>query len=134
VLAGLPTGGREVLRRLEHALVLGGVAFDPPLLVVAVLTTAGLVGADRLDVAVREGADPDVLPGRGDDQRHAPFLVGPGEAFAVQAEVDEVLGRVGVDALARPAGLAGRDGAQADHGSGLPGFQPRTRERRAPPC
>ena len=36
----------------------------PPLVVVAVLAAAGRVGADRLNMAVRPRADPDVRPGR----------------------------------------------------------------------
>src|SRR5256885_1365847 len=51
-----------------HRVELLPVAWDPPMVVVAVLPAAGGVGADRLDVTVRVRTDPDVLPCRWDGE------------------------------------------------------------------
>ena len=55
-------------RHLQHPVELLLVALLLPLLVVEVLATARGVGSDRLDVAVRVRADPDLLP-RGRDHQ-----------------------------------------------------------------
>jgi hypothetical protein len=57
-------GGPEVL----DPVVLVLVPVLAPQIVVPVLTASGRIGADGLDVTSRVGADPDVLPGRRDDQ------------------------------------------------------------------
>ena len=59
---------RQRLRHLQHPVELLLVAFLLPLLVIQVLAAARGIGADRLDVAVRMRADPDVLPRGRNDQ------------------------------------------------------------------
>src|SRR5439155_26136273 len=66
---------RQAPGQAEHAVELLPVAAGPPLLVVEVLPAAGRIGADRLDVAVRPGADPDIPPGGRDDQGGDPLAV-----------------------------------------------------------
>ena len=92
-----------------------GRAWPCPLLarrrLVQVLTSAGVVGADSLDVTVGRRADPHVLPCGRDHQRHAPGALVGAQAFAVLVDVDEPL------ALPPPcpAGRVGRDVAQPRH-------------------
>ena len=62
----------QAAAQVQHPVVLHPVPGRPPVVVVAVLAAPGGVHADRLDVPVRVGADPDVLPGRRDDQRLDP--------------------------------------------------------------
>ena len=64
-----PAYARQRRAELQHPVVLAAVPLFPPQIVVAVLTAARGVSAHGLDVAGRIGADPDVLPGRRDDER-----------------------------------------------------------------
>ena len=59
---------RQRLSERQHVLVLVLVAHRPPAGVVAILFPAARVAAGGLDVAVRIGADPDILVGRRDRQ------------------------------------------------------------------
>jgi hypothetical protein len=64
---GFADGG-EAFGDVEDVFVLGLFLFGAELGVVQVLAASGGVGADGLEVAVGAGADPDVLPGRRDDE------------------------------------------------------------------
>src|SRR4029079_10511568 len=57
-------GAGQCLCQREGTGELAAVTAGTPLRVVQVLTSAGAVRADGLDVSVRFGADPDVLPRR----------------------------------------------------------------------
>ena len=68
VLVDALADGGECGAEVEHVFVLGLVAdFAPARVVAGLLATAG-VAAGGLQVAVGEGADPDVDPGGWDDQ------------------------------------------------------------------
>jgi NUDIX domain-containing protein len=67
-LSGNPADVRQPARELDHLVELLLIAAGPPLRVVEVLPSAGRVSADRLDVAHRMRTDPDLLPGRRDDE------------------------------------------------------------------
>src|SRR5262249_29564331 len=73
VARGRPAKARKRPRELHHPLELLAVAARAPAVVVAVLAPPGRVGADRLQVAVRVGTDPDVRPGRRDRERGDPL-------------------------------------------------------------
>ena len=60
--------GRELAGQHAHPVVLLAAPRLVPGVVVEVLASTGVVGADGLDVPVRVRADPDVLPGRRDDE------------------------------------------------------------------
>src|SRR3954452_5894075 len=81
--------------------MLRSITLGPPLRVIEVLPPAGLVGADRLQVAVRPRADPDVLPGGRDHQALDPLGILGRQPVALLVEVDET----GARAAARPAGV-----------------------------
>ena len=68
VLLRRPADTRQRARKPQHLVELLLVAPGPPLLVVEVLPPAGRIGSDRLDVPERVRTDPDVLPGRRDDE------------------------------------------------------------------
>ena len=57
------------------------ITLEPPLLVVEVLPPAGVVDADCLQVSLRNGADPHLLPGRRNDQELATLTLFSGEAL-----------------------------------------------------
>ena len=63
---------RQPPGHLQHVVELRLVLLLPPLRVVDVLLAPGRVDPDRLDVPVRMRRDPDVLPGRRDDQLPQP--------------------------------------------------------------
>ena len=109
-------GRGEPAGHLGHPLELQLVAPGAPVRVVEVLPAAGVVGADRLEVAVRERADPDVLPRGRDHQRLDPRDVLGRQPGAGVVEVDEAL----AGAAAGPSPRAGGDGAEADHGRRFP--------------
>ena len=68
VLGGDSAEVRELAGEVDHLVELLLVAPQTPLRVVDVLPPPSRVGAHRLDVAHRVRADPDVLPGRRDDE------------------------------------------------------------------
>jgi hypothetical protein len=98
---------------LEHPVELQLVALGAPVGVVEVLSPAGVVGADRLDVTVRVRADPDVLPGRRDHQRLDAQHLLAAEPVAVLVVVREPP----AGTLPRPAPRARGDGAEPGHAS-----------------
>src|SRR5690606_724947 len=91
---GLPEG--------DHPVELDPAAHLAPALVVAVLLAALLVAAGGLEVAVRERADPDLVPRRRDRERLDPLALGVGDEGAVGV----VVGKARAAAAARDAGLA----------------------------
>src|SRR5206468_11192386 len=86
----------------------------PPLLVVEVLSPAGVVGSGRLEVAFLVRADPYLPPGRGDGERSDPAQPPVADATAMLIEVDESA----PPAPPRVAGGGLRDAMQASHGRG----------------
>jgi hypothetical protein len=99
---------RQCRAELQHPVVLALILFLAPVVVVAVLAAARRVGADRLDVAAGVRADPDLLPGRRDDQGLNPDqrrLVG--DRPGVRAEVAEPPAAP-LPAVARPGQVAAR--------------------------
>ena len=118
-----PRARRQRRGEVEHPLVLVQVAHHAPLVVVAVLPAAPRVHAGRLDVAVRDRADPDVLPGGRQDEG-----VGPGDGRGVGddgARGVEVLPAVGRTATGQAGGGA-VDALEAGHAGGLPAAGART--------
>jgi hypothetical protein len=67
------------------------LTLQPPLLVVEILPPPGIVGADRLQVAVRCGADPYLFPCRRDDQQLATLHLIRTEAISRLVQIDEPL-------------------------------------------
>ena len=86
-LAGPGQAGTGHLDPVELHLV----ALGAPVGVVEVLAAAGVVGAERLDVAVGVGADPHVAPGRRDGEGADPLDLLRREPVAVGVEVGEAL-------------------------------------------
>src|SRR4029079_15956102 len=115
--AELPAARRARLRQrpgeVEHLLELLAVAPEAPLVVVAVLLPPTRIRADRLDVAVRQRADPDVLPGGRDRKRlNSRERLGIVEASAAGIQIREA-------AAAADAANSGRRAvraAQSRHG------------------
>ena len=112
---------RQRLAEAEHPVELLGVPAAAPVRVVEVLPAPGLVGADRLQVAVLVRRDPDVLPRRRDDQVAHPLGLRVGEPLAVLVEVEEAL----PGPSPGPARFVGRGPPEARHGP-----QPEAAERR----
>ena len=83
------TGLRQSHPDVEHPIMLGPVTLLAPLRVVQVLAATSIVSADSLEVAVGQRADPDVAPGRRNDERLASDHVGRAEPSAAFVEVDE---------------------------------------------
>ena len=92
------------------------VALGPPLRVVEVLPPPGVVGAQRLDVAVGVRADPHVPPRRRDGEGADPLDLLRGKPAAVGVEVGEALAR----APAGPALHLRGDPPQPRHARTLP--------------
>src|ERR1700733_7173161 len=90
----LPAQPRQGAAEGAQTLILALVADGAPIGGVAVLLAPALVAAGRLDVAARIGADPDVRPGRRDDQ--------PGDAIEGLGVAHRLAGRVAVSELAAP--------------------------------
>jgi hypothetical protein len=82
--------------------VLQSITLQPPLLVVEVLPPTGIVGANRLYMPSRYGANPDFLPGRRYDEQLATLTFFRGEAAASLIEVNESL----ASAPPRPSWIA----------------------------
>ena len=81
---------RQLARERQDAVVLGSVTLDAPVVVVAVLPAPRRVGAECLDVALRERTDPYVLPGGWEDQRpDALEGLGVDDLAAVRVDIAE---------------------------------------------
>src|SRR5262249_6693608 len=90
VLLDPPAEARQGPGEGDHAVVLRLVADLAPARVVAVLLAAAVVAPGRLEVAVGDGADPHVGPGRRDDQgADALQRFGVADRFTVGADVAE---------------------------------------------
>ena len=101
VLDALADDGKR-LAELDHALVLGLVADLAPPRVVPALLASTLVASGSLQVAVGVGADPDLAPGRRDDERaDASKKLNVVDLLAIGREVAEAA----PDALPCDAGL-----------------------------
>ena len=111
-LAELARSFGSARANVEHLVELLPVALLAPDGVVEVLAPPGGIGADGLQVAVREPADPDVGPGRRDRERLDPLeLDWVREPVAALVDVRET-----TPATASPvAGLAAVDVAQPGH-------------------
>ena len=90
VLLHVLAQGRQRAREPHHVRELLGVAPGAPVRVVEVLLAAGGVGAGRLQVPARIGADPDVAPRRRDAElAHARQHLGVGHTAPLLVEVLE---------------------------------------------
>ena len=95
----------------EHAVVLGTVTLQPPLLVIDVLPPAGVIGAYCLQMPVGHRADPDLLPSRRDDQQPTALGILGWQPLPVLVQEDEA----SAGPTPRPAGLAREDRTQTWH-------------------
>ena len=120
---GAPADQRP--RELLHVLVLLQVALDPPVRVVQVLPPTGHVGPDRLQVTVRQRADPHVRPGWRDDQVLDPHDVELGQRLAGVVQVAEPT----ATPQPSPSRHRGADPTQPHHGMKVVATRP---TRRSP--
>jgi hypothetical protein len=68
--------------QLQQPVVFQSITLHPPLFVVEVLPPAGVIGADRLQVTVGNRADPDLFPGRRDNQQLATLALFRAQAIS----------------------------------------------------
>jgi hypothetical protein len=66
-----PSRRREPGGDLKYRVVLQPITLEPPLLVVEVLSPAGVVDAHRLQMSIGYRADPHLFPRRRNDQEFA---------------------------------------------------------------
>ena len=69
ILGEAAANGRQHARKIHQPVKLGLVANLPPAMMINVLLAVSLVAAARLQVAVRQRTNPDLLPGRWNHQR-----------------------------------------------------------------
>src|SRR5262249_33110562 len=83
---------RQRMGKVEQSMILGFIAHRSPARMIAILFASTVIQSRGLKVAMRDGADPDVGPGRGNGQRAGTsdvFLIANQPAVGIP--IDEAL-------------------------------------------
>lgn len=105
------TGRRKPRGEDQHELELLPIAAKPPIRVVEVLTSAGLVGTDGLQVAILVRTDPHVGPRRWDNK-----LLAPRRLTTTEGLLAIEVGESASTTPAAPTGRVARNYPKAGHG------------------